>query len=154
MQVELATPEIIPAWVELSREVELLFEGAMAEDKGFHEFMHRKIAQQDAFIVRDEANSNELMGLIAVSRTNNAISWFAVSEKHKRKGIGSRLLENAIKELDNTNEISVVTFREDNQQGIPARKLYKKFGFRDFDTGIFHKGKPRCIMKRPQHIQG
>ena len=152
MQVELATPEIIPAWIELAREVEPLFEGRMADEEDFHEFIRRKIAQRDAFIVRDRANYNELMGLIAVSHHNNTISWFAVFEKYRRNGVGSMLLAHAIEDLDHTREISVTTFREENKEGLPARRLYQKFGFRDFDVNAFYDGHPRCIMKRPLQI--
>jgi len=153
MQVELATPEIIPAWVQLAREVEPLFEGRMTEDKDFHEFMRRKITQREAFIIaRDKSHSNELLGLIAVSHKNNAISWLAVFEKYRRKGIGSVLLAHAIKDLDQNREIIVTTFREDNKEGLPARLLYQKFGFRDFDVNAVHDGHPRSIMKRPPQI--
>lgn len=58
MQVELATSEIIPTWLELAREVEPLFEGRMADEKDFHEFIRRKIAQRDAFIVQDRRSES------------------------------------------------------------------------------------------------
>ena len=152
MQVEPFTLDIMPSLVKLAREVEPLFEGSMAEDKVFHEFIQRKIAQHEAFIVRDGEHSTELMGLIAFSHHNNAISWFAIFEKHREKGIGSKLLAYALNELNNKIEITVTTFREDNEAGIPARRLYQKFGFRDFDANYFHDGHPRCVMKRPPQI--
>ena len=133
MLVEKVTLDIIPAWENLAREVEPLFEDKMAGDKDFREFMVRKIAQRDAFMVRDKEHSNELLGLIAISHHINAISWFAISEKNRGKGIGTLLLSYAIADMDKTKEISVITFREDSKQGQPARKLYKKFGFIDFD---------------------
>jgi len=152
MQVEPFELDMMPSLVKLAREVEPLFEGHMAEDKGFHEFIRRKIAQHEAFVIIDREQSNELLGLIAFSHHNNAISWFAVFEKHRRKGIGSKLLAHAINELDRKTEISVTTFREDHKEGIPARRLYQKFGFRDFDTNYYYDGLPRCVMKRPPQI--
>ncbi len=147
MLVEKVTLDIIPAWEDLAREVEPLFEDKMAGDKEFREFMARKIAQQDAFMVRD--NSKKLLGLIAISHHNNGISWFAVSEKHRGKGIGTLLLSHAIDDMDETKEISVITFRDDSKAGQPARKLYQKFDFKDFDPDFIFKGHHRCIMKRP-----
>jgi len=147
MQVEKVTTDIIPAWEDLAREVEPLFEDKMAGDKDFCEFMVRKIAQQDAFMVRD--NSNKLLGLIAISHHVNAISWFAVSEKQRGKGIGALLLSHAIEDLDKTKEISVITFREGDKAGLRARKLYQKFGFRDFEPDCIFNGHHRCTMKRP-----
>lgn len=147
MRVELATSKIIPAWIGLAREVEPLFEGSMAEDEGFHEFMKRKIKRAEAFMIREGRHSNELMGIMAISHNNNAISWFAVHEKYRGRGIGSRILERALKDLDHTKEISVTTFREDNVEGLPARRIYLKYGFIDFDTNALHDGHPRCVMK-------
>jgi len=43
------------------------------------------------------------MGFIGFSRTNNRISWFAMSEKYRGKGVGSRLLKTALRQLDNTS---------------------------------------------------
>src|SRR4030042_3041144 len=146
MQVEKATTDIIPAWEELAREVEPLFEGRMGGEKEFREFMIRKIAQQDAFFIRDHSHSDNLLGLIAVSHHNNAISWFAVFEKHRGKGIGTMLLAYAIKDMDQTREISVIAFKEDNKKGLPARRLYQKFGFKDFDNNFIHDGNRRCLM--------
>ena len=40
--IELFTLEMLPSLIRLAREVEPLFEGPMAEDKGFHEFIRRK----------------------------------------------------------------------------------------------------------------
>ena len=149
MQVEPFTPDMMPSLITLAREVEPLFESPMAEDKGFHEFIKRKIAQHEALVVCDGKQSDELMGLIAFSHNNNAISWFAVFEEYRGRGIGTELLAQAISELDSKKEITVITFREDNEGGLPARRLYQKFGFKDFDANYFHDGHPRCFMKRP-----
>jgi len=149
MKVETATSDIIPAWEELAREVESLFEGRMAGDKEFREFMARKIAQRDAFIIKSNDKSSKLLGLIAVSHHNNYISWFAVAEKYRGKGMGERLLAYAIKDLDPTQEIGVITFQEGQKGGLPARKLYKKYGFQDFDPDYIFNGLHRCLMKRP-----
>jgi GNAT superfamily N-acetyltransferase len=145
--VELFTLEMLPSLIKLAREVEPLFESPMTEDDGFHTFIRRKVAQHEAFIVRD-GGSNEVKGLIAISHHNSAISWLAVFEKHRGKGVGSSLLAKAITELGRGNEISVVTFRADNEAGIPARKLYQKFGFIDYDVNYYHDGLIRCLMKR------
>ena len=153
MKIETATEDIIPEWEHLACEVESLFEGRMAGEKEFSAFMVRKIAQQEAFVVRDRNHGGELLGLIAVSYKNSAISWFAVSEEYRGRGIGSELLAHALKNMDKTRDISVVTFREDDERGLPARRLYRKFGFKDFDKYLIHDGLPRCLMKRPSEIK-
>jgi ribosomal protein S18 acetylase RimI-like enzyme len=149
MSIEIASKEIIPAWENLAREVESLFEGRMAGQKDFRAFMARRIAQHEAFIVRDNKKSGKLLGLIAISHKNNTISWFAVSEKHRNEGIGEMLLAYAVNDLDKTREISVITFRENQEKGLPARKLYQKFGFKDDKKDFVYNGLHRCLMKRP-----
>ncbi len=59
------------------------------------------------------------------------ICCLAVSAEHRRQGIGSALLEKALDELDRSREISVSTFREDDEKGTAPRALYKKFGFKE-----------------------
>jgi ribosomal protein S18 acetylase RimI-like enzyme len=151
--IEIAGKEIMPAWEDLAREVESLFEGRMAGQKDFRNFMARKIAQREAFIVRDNEKTGKLLGLIAISHKNNTISWFAVSEKHRNKGIGEMLLAYAVSDLDKTREISVITFRENQKEGLPARRLYQKFGFKDDKKDFVHNGMHRCLMKCPPQKQ-
>jgi ribosomal protein S18 acetylase RimI-like enzyme len=146
MIVEVAGEDIIPEWLELAREVEPLFQAAMASDAGFHEFMKRKIEQKEAYSIRDDAK--RLLGLIAISHNNNAISWFAVFSKHRKSGVGSSLLGHALQELDNGREITVVTFRKDNEAGIPTRRLYQKFGFIEHDSNVYYDGLPRSLLKK------
>lgn len=148
IKVQPFTVDMMPSLMELAREVEPLFEGTMAEDRGFHEFVHRKVAQHEALAVCDRLNSNEVMGVIAFSHHNSAISWLAVFERYRGKGVGSELLSQALRELGDDNPIRVVTFREDNSGGIPARRLYKRFGFADSDPDYVYNGLPRCVMVR------
>lgn len=85
--------------------------------------------------------------LLGFSLTNNRISWFAVFEKYRKKGVGSKLLECALNQLEKSKEITVETFQADYKPGIPARHLYNKFKFEDSDnTAVEGEGNPRCIM--------
>ena len=146
MTVEIASREIISQWLELAKEVEPIFQANMADDPEFNAFMERKLAQLEVLSVRNK-NSN-LMGVITISRNKNSISWFAVFQMYRGIGVGSKLLEYAINELDSSKEIEVITFREDYVEGIPARIVYQKFGFVDYDLSIEMNGFPRSLMKR------
>ncbi|MDY3994835.1 MAG: GNAT family N-acetyltransferase [Candidatus Onthovivens sp.] len=55
----------------------------------------------------------------------------AVDPEHRREGIASILLRKALNELDARREIMVSTFRENDEKGIAARALYRKFGFQE-----------------------
>ena len=57
------------------------------------------------------------------------ICCLAVSPAYRRKGIASVLLCKALEQLDRTKDISVSTFRENDEKGIAPRALYQKFGF-------------------------
>ena len=47
----------------------------------------------------------------------------------RRRGIASLLLSKALEQLDRTKDISVSTFREEDEKGAAPRALYRKFGF-------------------------
>ena len=59
------------------------------------------------------------------------ICCLAVAPEYRQRGIGSLLLKEALDELDRSKEISVSTFRENDEKGAAPRALYKKFGFQE-----------------------
>ncbi len=118
----------------------------MATDSDFQEYMDGKLTKHEALIAIDRMSGN-CLGIIAFSRTYNRINWFGVHQKYRGKGIGSRLLNTALRQLDNTKEITVDTFREDYPAGLSARAVYSKAGFAVIDNTISdHLGNPRCKM--------
>jgi ribosomal protein S18 acetylase RimI-like enzyme len=143
-----AMPEMLPDWRELAREVEPLFEAAMADDEALLEKVSGSIRDGDVFAAVDPA-IGEVAGMLIVNHPKNEIAWLAVFEEHRGRGAGRQLLERGIDELDAARPVEVVTFREDNEAGIPARRLYQKFGFTDDDADYFYDGHPRCLMRRP-----
>ena len=57
------------------------------------------------------------------------ICCLAVSPDCRRRGAASMLMEEALRHLDRTKEISVATFRAEEEKGPAPRALYEKFGF-------------------------
>ena len=57
------------------------------------------------------------------------ICCLAVSPDHRRRGAASMLMEEALRHLDRTKEISVSTFRAEDEKGPAPRAFYEKFGF-------------------------
>lgn len=88
------------------------------------------------------------MGFIGFSRANSRVSWFAVSEKYRSRGVGSRLLKTALRQLDTNREITVTTFRDNYAPGAAARIVYGKFGFVEKEL-TEHDGLPRSLMVLP-----
>ena len=57
------------------------------------------------------------------------ICCLAVHPEYRRNGIASILLETALGELDRSRDITVSTFREEDEKGTAPRALYRKYGF-------------------------
>lgn len=133
MKVQVTTEKDVPEWINLAREVEPLF-GRMVDDPKFHSGLRNCIAERRAFCVRDEDGppGSPLNGGLLFSRKHPIykISWLAVSKAKRRMGIGSLLIKYVLGLVEAPDEISVKTFTADNKEGIPARNLYIKYGFR------------------------
>lgn len=130
MEVLYGSSSDIGPWMELVKRVRRNFPGLETEDgiedhaRTVLRFMNKK----QALCIK---RGNEIAGVILLSRNHNMICCLAVAPEYRRQGIGAALLDKALSELDGSKEISVSTFREDDEKGIAPRALYKKFGFQE-----------------------
>ena len=128
MKVEYGTLQDIESWMQLVQRVRWNFPGletAAALDD------HRKtvlrfMGENRALCVKD---AEKVVGVLLLSKKHNMICCLAVAPEYRRNGIASLLLKKAIAELDSTRDITVTTFRDNDEKGISPRALYKKFGF-------------------------
>lgn len=131
-----AQPEDIPAWLALTAEVEPLF-GPMLNDPSFHQALVATIARGSALCVRQgngPAGRAVLGGLLySLEARTCTIGWLAVTQTHRRHGIGQRLLEQ-VRDTVEAGELVVTTFGPDHPEGQPARRLYEKLGFHAAET--------------------
>ncbi len=138
-------PEDQAAILKLAAQVEDLF-GKMV---GVAEFEQ---ALADCLQLRQVIGckqGDELLGAGIVDREKNEIAWFVVDFGQRGKGVGARILERLLGELDERREITVQTFAAEVAQGRAARALYRKFGFVDkTDGGLNPAGIPTVIMAR------
>jgi len=144
-----ANEKDLPAWYALATEVSEIFQhpadmGTELESKASG---IGTVSRYEMLTAVDYISDNN-MGFICFSRTENRISWFAVSEKYRGKGAGDCLLKSALRQLDTNQDITVTTFCDDYPQGTAARALYRKYGF-TLETPTTHNELPRCEMKRP-----
>jgi ribosomal protein S18 acetylase RimI-like enzyme len=133
MQVTLAQPADIPAWLDLAAEVEFLF-GPMVTDRAFHAALERGIQRQTAFCIREQVDlpGSPLLGAILFSATHAPhykINWLAVSKRRRRRGVARALVEHCFALIQPPAVLSLVTFGPDNQAGWPARQFYERMGF-------------------------
>jgi ribosomal protein S18 acetylase RimI-like enzyme len=147
MIIRFAEENELEKWKILAKDVAEIFGNpTMDTDVEFINYAKRKINQKEALIAVDDMNK-EFFGFIGFSKHFNRITWFGVLEKYRNKGIGSKLLEIALKELDKTKEITVETYRENYIPGQPARFVYKKYGFIETENNLFDSfGNERCKL--------
>ena len=157
MLIRWVTETDFPTWIELATEVSPIFQhpADMGVDPEFVAYIKSKTGKNEAFTAVDDI-SGDNMGFIGFSRTNNRISWFAVFEKYRGKGAGIQLLKAAVEQLNHTRSITVDTYAEGYIPGIPAKNLYRKFGFVETNSNVVNPHNiPGCrmtLMKKPEMI--
>lgn len=128
MKVECGTSIDIESWMQLVQRVRWNFPGldtAVALDD------HRKtvlrfMGENRALCVKD---AEKVVAVLLLSKKHNMICCLAVAPEYRRNGIASLLLKKALAELDSSRDITVTTFRDNDEKGIAPRALYKRFGF-------------------------
>lgn len=128
MEAMFGIPSDIDVWMNLVNQVSWNFPGLETQEKiaEHKETVLRFMSKKQALCIKD---NDQIVGVILFSRGHNMICCLAVSPQYRRCGIGSILLEKAIKELNPYKDITVSTFRENDAKGTAPRALYKKFGF-------------------------
>ena len=120
----------IDSWMQLVREVSWSFPGLETEESldEHKQTVLKFMSKKQALCV---INKETVVGVLLFSRNRNMICCLAVDPEHRKQGLASALLRKALDELDTSREITVSTFRENDDKGIAPRALYKKFGFRE-----------------------
>ena len=128
MQLFYGVPEDIENWMSLVTQVRWNFPGLETQEKlNEHRATVLKfMGKRQAICIKDE---NEIAGVMLFSRGHNMICCLAVSPEYRRRGVASILMDEALTNLDRTKEISVSTFRADDEKGTAPRALYEKYGF-------------------------
>ena len=127
MRLETGTPADLGAWMTLVEQTAWNFPGletpeALAE--------HRQIVLQ--FMAAGEAlcakENGAVAGVLLFSAAHNMICCLAVAPAHRRRGIASALLRESLARLDRRRDVTVTTFREEDECGQAPRALYQHFG--------------------------
>ena len=130
MEVVFGDSSMIDSWMQLVRKVSWNFPGLETEEsidehkQTVLKFMNKK----QALCIR---NKKTVVGVLLFSRSRNMICCLAVDPEHRKQGVASILLSKALEELDSSRDITVSTFRENDDKGIAPRALYRKFGFQE-----------------------
>lgn len=128
MKVECGTSVDIESWMQLVQRVSWNFPGLeTAAALGDHRQTVLRFMDENRALCVKEADA--VVGVLLLSKKHNMICCLAVAPEYRRKGIASVLLEKALSELDRSSDITVTTFRDNDEKGIAPRALYKRFGF-------------------------
>ena len=128
MKLFYGVPEDIDNWMSLVAQVRWNFPGLETQEKlnGHRAAVLKFMGKRQAVCVKEE---NEIAGVMLFSRGHNMICCLAVLPEYRGRGAASMLMDEALSNLDRTKEISVSTFRADDEKGTAPRALYEKYGF-------------------------
>ena len=128
MKVEYGTLQNIESWMQLVQRVRWNFPGLETEVamEDHRQTVMRFMGENRALCVKLD---DKVVGVLLISKKHNMICCLAVAPEYRRNGIASALLEKALAELDSSRDITVTTFRDNDEKGIAPRALYKRFGF-------------------------
>ncbi len=128
MKIEYGTLPDIESWMELVQRVSWNFPGLETEASiaDHRRTVLRFMEEKRALCVK---NGEKVVGVLLLSKKHNMICCLAVAPEYRRNGIACALLKTALDELDSSRDITVTTFRDNDEKGIAPRALYKRFGF-------------------------
>lgn len=128
MQLFYGVPEDIENWMRLVNQISWNFPGLETQEKldDYKATVLRFMGKRQAIFVKAD---DEIAGVILFSKGHNMICCLGVSLDYRRRGVASMLMDEALRNLDRTREISVCTFRADDEKGVAPRALYEKYGF-------------------------
>ena len=128
MQIFYGVSEDIENWMNLVTLVRRNFPGLETQEKldEHKATVLRFMGKRQAICVKED---NKIAGVMLFSRGHNMICCLAVSPDYRRRGVASMLMDEAFRNLDRTKEISVSTFRADDEKGPASRALYEKYEF-------------------------
>lgn len=128
MHLFYGVPDDIENWMSLVTRVRWNFPGLETQEKldEHKSTVLRFMGKRQAICVKEK---DEIIGVMLFSRGHNMICCLAVSPDYRRRGVATMLMDEALRNLDRTKEISVSTFRVDDEKGPAPRALYEKYGF-------------------------
>ena len=130
MIVQYGALQDIDSWMQLVQRVRWNFPGLETEAalEDHRKTVLRFMGENRALCVKD---AEKVVGVLLLSKKHNMICCLAVAPEYRRNGIASALLEKALAELDRSRDITVTTFRANDEKGIAPSAVYKQFGFKE-----------------------
>lgn len=128
MQLFYGVPADIENWMELAERLRWNFPG-LETQAGLDEYRATVLKFMDKRQALCVKAGGVIAGVMLFSRGHNMICCLGVSPDYRQRGIASMLMEEAFRNLDRRRDISVSTFRAEDEKGPAPRALYEKYGF-------------------------
>ena len=120
MNIQLAKPEHIDAWMALVEQVRDAFPGLeTAEAMAEHRATVLKFMQSSSAIWAVDAG--RVIGTLLFSRENSVLCFLAVDPIYRRQHIARQMVDFMLTQMEDGKDITVTTYREGNPNGIAAR---------------------------------
>lgn len=127
-KITYAKPEQLDSWMQLIEVVRSNFPGLSSEQElaDYRNTVIKNIERGSAICALE---GETVVGFLLFSKKYNMLCHMAVHPDYRRRGIASGLIEEMLKNLDRSRDITVMTFREEDEKGTAPRALYRSFGF-------------------------
>jgi len=124
MNIEFAQEQDINSWMDLLNLVKDSFPGLDIPE--YKAALSKCILNKEAIVAK---MGNAVVGALSFSYSNAELNFLAVHPQYRKKGIAKELILKLTSIFSVGTELSVITYREGDLQGIYARKLYQRMGF-------------------------
>ncbi len=128
LETGFASTENLESWMSLAEIVRKGFPGLERESQ-MEDYRNTVLKNMERNTAICTLDGRTVVGILLFSKKNNGISCMAVHPEYRRKGIATGMVERMIPELDAAREITVTTFREEDEKGEAPRAFYRRMGF-------------------------
>lgn len=152
--ISLAKLSDLDSWMELVNLIRKNFPGLDKQDEleNYKETVIKNINRQTAICVKD---NGKIVGILLFSKKQNMLCCMGVHPNYRRIGIANKLIEEMLIYLPKDSDVTVTTFREEDEKGTAPRALYKSFGFVESEL-CYEFGYPHqkfILYKRNEEMQ-
>ncbi len=124
MLIDFAKQQDINSWMDLLHMVKDNFPGLDMNE--YRIALLDCIQNKQALIAKIE---DVIVGALTFSKSAGELSFLAVHPLYRKKGIAKALITELVSQFPKGTRLSVITYRQGDEQGVAARKLYQSMGF-------------------------
>ena len=135
IQIEYAGSKRLKSWMSLAEIVRDNFPGLETEE-AFLEYRDTVIRNMERRSAICALDGNTVVGILLFSVKRNLICCMAVHPEYRRQHIAGRMLDMMMPHMDENRDVTVETFREDDEKGTAPRAFYLSRGFVPGESGI------------------